>query len=442
MLRSRTKSSGLLPRSVLFVAFFVVVLGQRHGFAQPKQPEMALPTLSVRITGFDSILGESSNPHLLIEEFDKSQLYPILPYIFFSENSSEIPSRYDRLTHRQSNTFQAEDVHASSPLDVYHQTLNILGRRLKDRFPSTITIAGFFSNDSVPNVAESRAKAVRQYLREIWHIDTSRMHLVAGGLPTNASTMTVQDGVEENRRVEITSDDSTLMSPLILDDTMRVATPPILRFYLGMPNPAPKEWYFEVFQKNRRLFHTFGGAEPLEKPIEWAVIAQKDNIPTLDGFLTYRFQTVDSNERSTSTEGQFSVEILTLSKKVRLKMADKEYDKYSLILFDFDSSTLTPKHREMLALLRQRIQSDTVISMDIRGYSDRTGSADYDDTLATRRAEAVATGLGVEDLRKKYMFNLSMKGLGKDVPLYDNDTPEGRFYSRTVDVLVERSVQH
>src|SRR5947209_2767713 len=169
--------------------------------------------LSVTITGVDEERHtEHANPQIVAEEFIESRLYPLLPYVFYSENSSELPSRYRKLTHDEANTFLPEDLRGMSPIDVYHQQLNIIGRRLKDNPASLIRIAGYAGKDTSSNVNRARAATVRHYLQEVWHIDTSRTMIEQGILPTKESNASIDDGAEDNSRAEIASIDTTILS--------------------------------------------------------------------------------------------------------------------------------------------------------------------------------------------------------------------------------------
>ncbi|MCX6139338.1 MAG: hypothetical protein NTX15_00640, partial [Candidatus Kapabacteria bacterium] len=59
----------------------------------------------------------------------------------------------------------------------------------------------------------------------------------------------------------------------------------------------------------------------------------------------------------------------------------------------------------------------------------RSGADEYNQKLSEQRARAVSNALGYS--------GASVVGLGERLPLYDNTTPESRFYSRTVEVIVE-----
>ena len=55
-------------------------------------------------------------------------------------------------------------------------------------------------------------------------------------------------------------------------------------------------------------------------------------------------------------------------------------------------------------------------------------SRDYNQKLSAQRARSTERFIGVS--------NADVRGLGRSVLLYNNALPEGRFYSRTVTVVV------
>ena len=57
------------------------------------------------------------------------------------------------------------------------------------------------------------------------------------------------------------------------------------------------------------------------------------------------------------------------------------------------------------------------------------GNDDFNLRLSTQRAQAVAKALDHP--------NVIARGVGETILLYSNDTPEGRFYCRTVDIISE-----
>jgi OOP family OmpA-OmpF porin len=66
--------------------------------------------------------------------------------------------------------------------------------------------------------------------------------------------------------------------------------------------------------------------------------------------------------------------------------------------------------------------------IEVRGYTDNRGSAAYNLKLSQRRAEAVMHYLQSHGLTN----HMTAKGYGKEDPISDNKTQEGRLANRRV----------
>lgn len=100
-------------------------------------------------------------------------------------------------------------------------------------------------------------------------------------------------------------------------------------------------------------------------------------------------------------------------------------------LFDFDSTKIKPEAFPMLdeAVTILKINADMKVEID--GYTDNIGSADYNLNLSERRAKAAMNyfiGHGVDAKQ------LSARGFGMTQPVVGNDTREGRAKNRRVEL--------
>jgi outer membrane protein OmpA-like peptidoglycan-associated protein len=95
---------------------------------------------------------------------------------------------------------------------------------------------------------------------------------------------------------------------------------------------------------------------------------------------------------------------------------------------------LRPEARENLQKLIDLINANPGSQVLIEGHTDSQGSANLNQVLSQRRAEAVRDALiqqGVDGNR------LRAVGLGEDRPIADNGTAAGRARNRRVEVIVE-----
>jgi outer membrane protein OmpA-like peptidoglycan-associated protein len=103
------------------------------------------------------------------------------------------------------------------------------------------------------------------------------------------------------------------------------------------------------------------------------------------------------------------------------------------VRFDTNKSTLTAAAKTNLDKLIPVFKEYADTNITIFGYTDSTGSADYNLKLSGERANAVKNYLaskGIENGR----FNVS--GLGIADPIASNDTPEGRSKNRRVEFAI------
>jgi len=109
------------------------------------------------------------------------------------------------------------------------------------------------------------------------------------------------------------------------------------------------------------------------------------------------------------------------------------------VLFGFDKSQLTRKDRQTLDDFAANLQSQKHYIIQVEGYTDSTGPADYNYQLSQRRADAV-----IQYLATKYSVpahKIFLIGLGKDNPVAQNTSASGRAKNRRVDVrLMENSL--
>jgi OmpA-OmpF porin, OOP family len=70
----------------------------------------------------------------------------------------------------------------------------------------------------------------------------------------------------------------------------------------------------------------------------------------------------------------------------------------------------------------------------IQGFTDKTGSAEYNLALSRRRAEAVQTYLVAQ--HNVPVYRIQIVGLGKDKPVNDEKTRQERQQNRRVEVTL------
>lgn len=104
------------------------------------------------------------------------------------------------------------------------------------------------------------------------------------------------------------------------------------------------------------------------------------------------------------------------------------------VAFASGQSQLRPEARESIGKLVEFVQADPEKSIRIEGHTDSTGSANANQVLAQKRAEAVRDALAAAGIDAARMTTV---GIGEDQPIASNETGEGRARNRRVEVILE-----
>ncbi len=100
----------------------------------------------------------------------------------------------------------------------------------------------------------------------------------------------------------------------------------------------------------------------------------------------------------------------------------------TLVLFDFDSANLRAEDLAIITQTGEFLQRNTTLNIRISGYTDSTGTDEYNQELSLERAETVRQALveefGIDASRMELM------GMGKANPVATNETLEGREDNR------------
>lgn len=103
------------------------------------------------------------------------------------------------------------------------------------------------------------------------------------------------------------------------------------------------------------------------------------------------------------------------------------------INFNFDRANVRENVKQRLSRVIELLREMPGIDVQVVGYTDDTGLAEYNLALSLRRAEAVrdyVVSRGIDSTR------LSAAGHGESSPIVSNGTPEGRAVNRRVEFVV------
>jgi outer membrane protein OmpA-like peptidoglycan-associated protein len=360
--------------------------------------------------------------------------FPILPLVFFKPQSSELAERYHQL--KSSEGFSSDSLEPNSILQ-HKDILNIIGERLSKNPQSTINLSSMsdpITEKSDCDLALQRAQTVKQYLENIWLIDQSRITINPMGKncrPESPTQSKTEAGFEENRRVEIYSDDDVILNPVVRTRYIQLTdySPKIIQLHPeGSTNTGINKWQLHAEYGDNEILDTNGlGIAPV---LDYSL---EPNIATL----------MNSGEPSVFQASLTLQDRKGLSNTGILEIPiDRDTTNYavqrlSLMHFGVLKSTLNEAAKTSISKFISNLEDDATIS--IVGYSDNLGNPITNNRLAKSRAKAVS------DFIRKMRPNsniVQIEGVGSSkLPpgIPSHELPESRFLSRTVQIEIIRS---
>ncbi len=125
--------------------------------------------------------------------------------------------------------------------------------------------------------------------------------------------------------------------------------------------------------------------------------------------------------------------IIQTKEVVRVVEKGQSFTPYG-INFKRGKSEIEIESEPILTSVVKWLRDNPTITVEVRGHTDSEGSADKNVTLSQQRAESVRSYLvkeGIDPTR------LSAKGLGKNVPVADNNSEKGKAQNRRIEFYVK-----
>ena len=380
---------------------------------------------------------------LVMEQVQTWDLYPLLNYIFFDLGSSDIPKRYIRYKDENAAKNFSDTTISGGTLDKYYHLLNIYGFRLRKHPDVKIEIVGCndgtTSEEKKAGLSKARAINVYNYLKDVWGIDESRMKVTFRDKPEVVSNLKDSLGIVENRRVELKCSDWDIMKPVFEKDPKTFPQPETMNLTLqnGIEDGLVDKRRVEIKRGDAtwKVLTDIGTVDPKHK---WDWLNEDMEYPKTD--VPYTAQLIVTSKTGKECKSDIiTIPVMQVSseeKKVSVG-GDSTLERYSLILFPFDRSDAgTINEKIMKDYVYERVKPTSTVQ--VIGHTDVVGLYDHNQTLSEKRATTVQQGIN-----KKTNSNygsLTKRGVGEDEPLYNNDLPEGRFYNRTVQVIIRTPV--
>ena len=400
-----------------------------------KEAPTPVRTSMVRLESEMSTGSIAQGADVVVHEMVKNDVIPLLPFVFFEKSSATIPDRY----HKYSGGEFEEGNLRDSVLGIYHELLNIVGSRMRKHSNSTLSLTGhreIQDGESTADLGLRRANAVKEYIVKRWGIQSSRIKVAGADLPSVHSNRSIQDGREENRRVELKTNDPRILAPVSITEKSRTAEPKRVRVITGTNTPADVQSVSaDVIIGEESVASLY--ASNSDEDMMWDIDAARLSAALGPRSFVSGSVNVSTTFNDNSTSPSYAMatvrRFITSQRFSNEVVNDSLIERFRLIFFDFDRAEVNDFNQPMIELVRSRVRTNSAVR--ISGLTDRIGPKEHNTQLSLRRAKEVD-----KVIRQRVIPNVStVDGRGPEL-IFNNDLPEGRWYNRTVLIEVATPV--
>lgn len=356
-----------------------------------------------------------------------SELYPLLNYLFFDKDSNKLPERYTILNEVDYNNFDLKNLKGKGAFATYYNILNIIGKRLNNNKTTKLLLKARISDGESNILQQQRLNFIVDYLFKICKVSKNQIAIQISNSKDNLSNSEIVEGKDENRRIELSSDNPLLLSSILISDTLYKTYAPLVNIIPEVNhNDIIKNWNLNIISNNQ-IIQSRKGIDSIPSKIEWNT--GNDFQINKSSNLVLKNDSIATNpilELNAETNSGKIINVkysIPISRTIIDSNLHFGSGYFSLILFDYNSSVLKSEHQNAINIVNSRteVNSKTLVE----GYTDKLGDEKLNQTLSQARANAVSSKLTSNVI--------SVIGKGES-DLFDNKFPEGRFYSRTVTI--------
>lgn len=354
--------------------------------------------------------------------------FPMRPFVFFDKGSTDIPSRYNKISRAQTRLFATSsgltaddianvDVRPVIQRDIYYNILNVMGYRLSSILGSSVEL---YASDPNGRDARTYAENVKKYLVDTWAVSPNQITISTGEPePRSGSARTASSDqaaiADENRRVQFRNMKPDQLGARVPVSSIRTAEidHEVYVDITTMQNVS--EWSATISGNGAsRSYGPYRSSSAYLDPtglIGTDVRAQKYNL------------TVNAKLRDGS--------LRTETEPITLVRTDREGLSTShRLIFEFNEDDPVERSRGFLVSnVVPQVRSNSKVY--VYGHTDAVGKGNME--LAMKRADQVMSIMkdqlaarGVSGVR------FSASSYGADEPSFSNNLPEGRMYNRSV----------
>lgn len=344
---------------------------------------------------------------------------PVLPYIFFDKASSIIPARYKRSSSVNSSV---------NSLESYYTILSVVAQRLRSNQNAQLTVTGYVSQENPeeqsPTLSLARAESIKSALVQLG-VTASQIEVKNGLLPPKYSRNDGEFGNAENRRVELSSNDNSVLSPIVIETELDNTTETPLYLLPNTKNALIESQYFEITYEGSTKKYPLESLENINNRKVQSVLKFPFNLISPSNFKT---NNIIQKNLDVTLVSLYKDSIQKTTKSITVMIKDTslvENEELSVLLFDYDSAEITEQMRQQLQSYTSRDNSNKTLKFI--GTTDVIGSPQYNKELSLKRANSISS---------LFSGKKEIIGFGPDNTTFNNNLPEGRFYSRTVKIEI------
>jgi len=364
----------------------------------------------------------------IINQSKISQISPLLKTVFFKENSALLDStKYILYQSKQEkdSLLKLDQIPQQELYQQYQQVINIIAQQLLEN-PNAKIMLHAFCNPSSDFVADSllmqkRAESIQDYIGQVYEVDPQRMQIKINHDSANLSPVWIEQGREENRRVDFIIPSSLLIPLTHTVETFQIK-PDTLTF-VPVLNHIADSFDLQLIMLDSNL-----------AKIDSFKIDNADSIQISTPSNIFQFSSIQYQLILKKQENQkFKSPVRTIAIKKNKKKEIVQKEKFTLMMFDYNT-TKTDLHKidQFIDKIFEKLNQNSNSYLEIRGYTDEIGDEAYNLKLSTQRAMMIKDALTQKGIA---MERLKVEGLGDQSQLMPNNTPEGRFFNRRVEII-------
>ena len=211
-------------------------------------------------------------------------------------------------------------------------------------------------------------------------------------------------------------------------------------------NKSGKYWYlnYSFLTENNKTDKSFSRTEILQNYKEAAQKINAQVLYEISGKLTFVIK-YDTGQEIwvfvAARSGTYELHIIETEAFIQQLTFDVNSIKDALITsgkidiyginFNTDSDKLLPGSEKILIEIVKLLQQETTLKIGINGHTDNIGENSYNQKLSEKRAVTVKNFLVLYNINPN---RLETRGFGEEKPVATNETEQGRFKNRRVEL--------